>query len=247
MINTNELRRLTQAATPGPWHATKSVETNSWAVWSDTTRLMELRPTKTVDMYRVSNTAAFIAAANPAAISELLDHLEAAEKAVTEAYQRGYETGQEEIEKKRDALRVEVEELHSLIAAVKKRADAEFRLRVKKEEEYARLQVKIEQMERQKPMDSNYIELLDSAQKIVESYVYFRRDVAGTPLENDIAIWMVDFVLAQPAPSVPMDVIADYLVSISAHLARRDDAKAQAEIGELLKMLAAEPKPEAKP
>jgi hypothetical protein len=41
---------------------------------------MELRPTKTVDMYQVSNTAAFIAAVNPAAVSELLDRLEAAEK-----------------------------------------------------------------------------------------------------------------------------------------------------------------------
>lgn len=50
---------------------------------------------------------------------------------------------------------------------------------------------------------------------------------------------------AQPAPSVPMDVIADYLVSISAHLARRDDAKAQAEIGELLKMITSAPKPGA--
>jgi hypothetical protein len=43
---------------------------------------------------------------------------------------------------------------------------------------------------------------------------------------------------AQPAPSVPTDVITDYLVSISAHLAHQDDRKAQAEIGELLKMLA---------
>ena len=49
----------------------------------------------------------------------------------------------------------------------------------------------------------------------------------------------------QIAPSVPMDMIADYLVSISAHLARRDDAKAQAEIVELLKMIASAPKPGA--
>lgn len=35
----------------------------------------------------------------------LSERLEAAEKAVTEAYQRGYATGQEEIEKERDALR----------------------------------------------------------------------------------------------------------------------------------------------
>lgn len=139
MIDINELRRLTQAATPGPWHATKSVETNSWAVWSDTTRLMELRPTKTVDMYRVSNTAAFIAAANPAAINELLDRLEAAEsdgleqarlngmggereaallskleaaeKEVAAAYQRVYATVQEEIEKERDALQAQIERM----------------------------------------------------------------------------------------------------------------------------------------
>ena len=50
---------------------------------------------------------------------------------------------------------------------------------------------------------------------------------------------------AQPAPSVPVDLITDYLVSISAHVAHQDNHKAQAEIGELLRMLAAAP--EAKP
>lgn len=53
------------------------------------------------------------------------------------------------------------------------------------------------------------------------------------------------YVSAQPAPSVPVDVITDYLVSISAHVAHQDDPKAQAEIGELLRMLATAP--EAKP
>ena len=46
---------------------------------------------------------------------------------------------------------------------------------------------------------------------------------------------------AQPAPSVPVDVITDYLVSISAHVAHQEEPKAQAEIGELLRMLAAAP------
>lgn len=50
---------------------------------------------------------------------------------------------------------------------------------------------------------------------------------------------------AQPAPSVSVDLITDYLVSISANVAHRDDIKAQAEIRELLKMLAAAT--EAKP
>ena len=49
-------------------------------------------------------------------------------------------------------LRAEIEELHVLIAAVKKQANAEFCLRVKKEEEYARLRAKIEKMERQEPV-----------------------------------------------------------------------------------------------
>lgn len=50
---------------------------------------------------------------------------------------------------------------------------------------------------------------------------------------------------AQPAPNLPVDLITDYLMSISAHVAHQDDPKAQAEIGELLRMLAAAP--EAKP
>ena len=50
---------------------------------------------------------------------------------------------------------------------------------------------------------------------------------------------------AQPAPSVPVDLITDYLVSISAHVAHQEEPQAQAEIGDLLRMLAAAP--EAKP
>ena len=64
-------------------------------------------------------------------------------------------------------------------------------------DELNRLRAKIAAMEKQEPMELNYIELLNSAQKSVESYVYFRRFIASTPLENDIAIWMVDFVFAQ--------------------------------------------------
>src|SRR5690606_32644937 len=77
-INITELRRLEQAATPGP---------------------------DGVSLSWIKLLQDFQQGANPAAINELLDRLEAAEKAVTEAYQRGYATGQEEIEKERDALR----------------------------------------------------------------------------------------------------------------------------------------------
>ena len=58
-------------------------------------------------------------------------------------------------------------------------------------------------------------------------------------LDGAIAAVEDNFALAQPAPSVPVDLITDYLVSISAHVAHQDDPKAQAEIGELLRMLAA--------
>lgn len=147
MIDINELRRLAQAATPGPWHATKSVETNSWAVWSDTTRLMELRPAKTVDMYRVSNTAAFIAAANPAAITELFDRLEAAESDALEQARLNGMGGEREAalmakleaaEKERDALRAALRHEADCVEAAKA--------------EIAALRVKVERMEKQGPV-----------------------------------------------------------------------------------------------
>ena len=59
--------------------------------------------------------------------------------------------------------------------------------------------------------------------------------------------WMPlpDLPGAQHAPSVHVDLITDYLVSISAHVAHQEEPQAQAEIRELLRMLAATP--EAKP
>ena len=78
MIDTKELRRLAQAATPGPWvsqgryigtprHMSYIGEVrDQCGNWSDTEKSRA--------------DAAFISAANPAAISELLDRLEAAEK-----------------------------------------------------------------------------------------------------------------------------------------------------------------------
>ena len=130
MIDINELRRLAQAASPGP---------------------------DGVSLSWITFLQDFQQSANPAAISELLDRLEAAEK------ERDWNA-----ERLEDAI-----------------------------EECAALRAKIEAMEQQEPVDLNYIELMNSAQKIVESYVYFRRFIASTPLENDIAVWMADFVFAQ--------------------------------------------------
>ena len=70
---------------------------------------------------------------------------EAAEKVVLEAYQRGYLTGQEEIEKERDALRTELADLRSsmtfrtsLIGRIEAERDA--------------LRAKIAEMEKQEPV-----------------------------------------------------------------------------------------------
>ena len=80
MTDTNELRRLAQAATPVPWHF--------WRGWvaadidSDGGIIIAERPTPSGGKYqaRVDGNFRFIAAANPAAITELLDRLEEAEK-----------------------------------------------------------------------------------------------------------------------------------------------------------------------
>lgn len=100
------------------------------------------------------------------------------------------------------------------------------------------LRAKIEAMERQEPIAWT----TELALRHGASALGF--DACVTNLWSEKGVPLYALPRAQPAPSVPVDVIADYLVSISAHLARRDDAKAQAEIGELLKMIAKAPKPE---
>lgn len=188
MIDINELRRLAQAATPGPWHATKSVETNSWAVWSDTTRLMELRPTKTVDMYQVSNTAAFIAAVNPAAIVELLDRLEAAESDGLEQARLLGMSGEREAallskieatEKERDNAR----ELADTLALALNTSN----------HERANLRAKIAQMEKQEPVATVYYKAGNCIRWV--EYLGWQKLKDGTNLYA--------LPVAQPAPSVP--------------------------------------------
>ena len=75
MINTKELRRLAQAATPHVGHACK---------YQDAHCLREGHVDfENADLFiaseRPQEDAEFYAAANPAAVSELLDRLEAAE------------------------------------------------------------------------------------------------------------------------------------------------------------------------
>jgi predicted nuclease with TOPRIM domain len=125
-------------------------------------------------------------------VLDVLDRLEAAESARRDDYQNWM-----------TALDRNAELLAKLEAAEKERDNANaaavsIALQVGAlQAECDKLCTKIAAMEKQEPMELNYIELLNSAQKSVESYVYFRRFIASTPLENDIVIWMVDFVFAQ--------------------------------------------------
>lgn len=48
-------------------------------------------------------------------------------------------------------------------------------------------------------IDLDYCQLLTHAKRIVRESVLYRRFIDGTPLENDLAVWMADFVYASVA------------------------------------------------
>lgn len=121
-IDINEWRRLAQAATPGPWinygrqpnapgapHSAVAAKTLLARVYSEAYG----------DVAQETANAAFIAAANPAAISEILDRLEAAESAWKESDKSCWDLTEkvipnireqlESAEKERDALRAKIE------------------------------------------------------------------------------------------------------------------------------------------
>lgn len=130
--------------------------------------------------------------ASPAAVLELLARLEAAEK------ERDWHAERcEDAMNECEALRAKIEGVGDERMIDERRiADLMVDLNGVGHENDA-LRAKIAEMERQEPVELNFIELRNSAQKIVESYVYFRRLIANTPLENDIATLMACFVFAQ--------------------------------------------------
>jgi hypothetical protein len=83
MTYINELRRLAQAATPGPWinHGRQpNVAGLPHSAVAAKTLLARVYSEAYGDVEQETANASFIAAANPAAISELLDRIETAEK-----------------------------------------------------------------------------------------------------------------------------------------------------------------------
>ena len=125
MIDTNELRRLAQAATPGPWLLLRVGDKSKCFAVADINFLSVLTVADecgtSFGAVYLDGDAKFIAAANPAATTELLDRLEAAEKDI--------------------ALKERIiDSLGSELNAVANERDA--------------LQAKVEAMERQKPVAS---------------------------------------------------------------------------------------------
>ena len=87
MIDTKELRQLAQDATPGPWYVRSSnydvrniYSANAITDSEGFTFQPVIATVEDIDVPRWRANARLIAAANPAAISGLLDRLEAAEK-----------------------------------------------------------------------------------------------------------------------------------------------------------------------
>ena len=93
-------------------------------------------------------------------------------------------------------------------------------------DELNRLRAKIERMEQQKPVASVW--------RCDNGHIH------GS-CERTLPMGTKLYALpgAQKAPNLSVDLITDYLVSISSHVAHQDDPKAQAEIGELLRRLTA--------
>ena len=121
MIDTKELRRLAQAATPGPWYARNGTYEgrNIHSVVSLTdsegfTYPPVIATAEDNDTPLWAENISFIAAVNPAMLNELLDRLEAAEKSDAESIAM-YRKARDE----RDALRTRIEAAEKEIAHIK--------------------------------------------------------------------------------------------------------------------------------
>ena len=136
MNDTKELRRLAQAATAGEWYVERGNHiygrnevTDKEEVWHP---VIACTDDDEINVNFEAN-AAFIAAANPAAISELLDRLEAAEKSDAESLAM-YRKARDE----RDALRAALRHEADCVEAAKAEIEA--------------LRAKITEMEQQEPV-----------------------------------------------------------------------------------------------
>lgn len=126
MIDINELRRLLQAATPGPWKMLPVGDGMPRFAIADGDYLSILTIVEeggcTFGVVYADSDARYISAANPAAISEILDRLEAAEKERDDVAQQ---LVQAEIGKRK--LEAECDELLAKIAQMERQEPVEWR------------------------------------------------------------------------------------------------------------------------
>ena len=111
MIDIKELRRLAQAATPGPWEFWHGMIATD--IDNDGGVVIAKRPSPSGGKLqaRVDTNFQYIAATNPAAVSELLDRLEAAEKERDDVAMQlaQSEQGKRKISEECDALQARIE------------------------------------------------------------------------------------------------------------------------------------------
>lgn len=116
MIDINKLRRLAQAATPGPWinHGRQpNVAGLPHSAVAAKTLLARVYSEAYGDVAQETANADLIAAANPAVISELLDRLESAERERDDVAQQlvQAEIGKRKLEAECEALRAKVAQM----------------------------------------------------------------------------------------------------------------------------------------
>ena len=196
MIDTKELRRLVQAATPGPWinygrqpnapgapHSAVAAKTLLARVYSEAYG----------DVAQETANADLIAAANPAALSELLDRLEAAEQTAQDYLRIDREKAQ-------IAQRLEAAEND----AAHQKALAESALRVAEEWERVaegwertcgELRAKVAEMEQQEPVVYQRLYKDGSGSEDITDFP----DV----FERQRPLYALPGAQAQPAPGVP--------------------------------------------
>jgi hypothetical protein len=234
MIDIKELRRLVQAATPGPWKLLPVGDKSKCFAVADINFLSVLTVVDecgtSFGAVYLDGDAKFIAAANPATVSELLDRLEAAESDALEqarlngmgasreaALMAKLEAAEKDIALKervidslgselnaaaneRDALRTELADLRSSMT---------FRTSLigRIEAERDALQAKVEAMERQKPVTAQSAlaeAIIADMQAQHDSELITENDSGEALIRLDGAIAAVEdnFALAQPASSM---------------------------------------------
>ena len=151
MIDINELRRLAQGATPGPWKMLPVGDGRQKFAVADSEFLSILTVTDeggaTFGTVYDDADARFIAAANPAAITEILDRLEEAESdALEQARLNGMGSEREA------ALMARLEAAEKELAEL--RSSMKFRTSLigRTEAERDVLRAKVERMEQQEPV-----------------------------------------------------------------------------------------------